>query len=268
MRVLWLVPVVASCTAQRSSLPTPESGAHLRLVVDDVTLPVSRSDADSVGIDFDDDDRPDNEIGDVIEGLAALGYARDAASVRGLIDAGRVPSVIDVFDGGGTESGDIVGLEYDGMPGAIGSVLRGSADGSGGFATVATQAASLTVLLPVLLDADPTPLQLDYAALEMSPTGDGGYDVRLQGLVEHDPLVTAACTSIWQLYTADPKNHAELITLVGGSDGGITLDDCVQSSFMHSLLAPDIFSDGQQYCSFGIALHVFTPPSVPPAEPR
>src|SRR5215469_14969540 len=132
MRLSIFVPVLAGCAAS-PTVPTPDSGVHLRLVLDDVVLPTSDDDARAIAIDFNHDGIPDNTIGSVIAGLMGLGDALDDAGARRVIGEGRVPSVIDVFDSGGTGSGDVVGLAYVDTPAANASVLRAIADAAGGF---------------------------------------------------------------------------------------------------------------------------------------
>lgn len=257
------MPVLASCAASPSAPPTPESGEHIRLVLDDVTLPADGSAASGVAVDFNGDGILDNVIGDVIAALVGLGgEARDDASVRSLIGSGGVPSVIDVFGAGS----DVVGIEYQGRAGDAASVLRATADGSGGYATDGVLPASLTVLIPVLQDADAIAMQLDYAAIALTPTGSGGYDVVLQGLVEPDPLVTAGCAALFQMIAADPAAHADLVSLLDTNhDGTLSPDEC--TSYMRNLVGPDVTAGSNRtpYTSLGIALHVLAPPSVPPS---
>jgi hypothetical protein len=271
MRLLSLMPILAGCSAVEP--PAPTSGQHLRLVLDDMTLPRSAADIAAAAINFTHDGRPyEDELGVWLEALAKGGSddAPDDASIRRMIGEGRVPSLIDVFDGGGLEPGDIVGVSYSGTPEAAASVLRASVTSDHGFATIGMQAASPTVLVPAFVDADPTPVQLDYAELELEPDGVGAYGVRIQGMAEPDPLATAVCTGLIQMITADPSDHPELNTVIDtNQDGTISVDECRESSIIQSLTAPDVTGPNHRvYCSFAIAAHVVTPPSVPPAEPR
>src|SRR6185503_19988412 len=152
MRLSILVPVLAGCAAPSATPPTPDSGAHMRLVLDDVALPTSAGDAAAAARDFNGDGILDNVIGDVIASLMSVGDSLDDAGVRDLIGAGRVPSVLDVFG-----SGELVGLAYLDTPSESTSVLLATADGTGGFATHDVEAISHAVLGPVLPGADPIP---------------------------------------------------------------------------------------------------------------
>ena len=254
--------ILVGCTA--SEPPTPESGPYRRLVLDDMALPTSFVLADSLGIDLNGDGNVDNALGTALRTLFAQGDVRDDSSVRGLIGSGAVPSLIDVFG-----SGDLVGVAFHGTPTSDATVLRGTVDGAGGI-DAELQETSLTLLLPALVDADPSPVQLDYAALELSPTGDGGYDVGLQGLAEDKPLKNAACVGLIQMIENDPEDHQEVLMLLDtNQDGKTSLAECVASSVVATLLYPDVMGpDDQPYFSIGLGMHVVTPPSVPPAEPR
>ncbi|HEX4452094.1 MAG TPA: hypothetical protein VH143_14545 [Kofleriaceae bacterium] len=265
MRLLVLVPILAACTAADTEIATPDSGATQRFVIDDFTFPTSEDEATALGSDLDGDGFVDNEIGMAISALSTEADIRDDTSIRALIGSGQVPSSIEIFG-----SDDVVGVRYDATQGSGGTVLRGSPV-DGGFATVALQRAETTLLLPALVDADPTPLVLDYVQMQLAPTGSGGYDVRVQGLVEPVPAANAVCIGLLQMIANNPAAHAGVIEILdglGSDNEPPTMAQCLKSSAIESLLAPDVEqgSDRAAFVSIGIALHVFTPRNVPPFE--
>jgi hypothetical protein len=266
MRLLIIVPLLAACTRD-ASIATPTSGSMQRYVVDDFTYPTTDDQVKSFGSDLDGNGYVDNAIGDVLSALASQDDVRDDSSIRSLIGSGGVPSSIQIFDDDGDDANDIVGIEYLGTQTAGGAILRGSELAGGGIATLGLEAGSTTLLLPVFLDAVPTPVELAYSAIEMSPDGSGGFDVRIQGLAEPAPLASAACVSMLQMIAADPQAYDGLVAaLSNGSGGVVTQGECVASRAIHTLLAPDVTGPDQQpYVSLGIGAHVFVPRDIPPA---
>jgi hypothetical protein len=272
MRLLALVPILAACTTSDPDVPTPHDGSHLRLVVDDYVLPSSEDEAEAMGSDFDHDGNLDNAIGIAISALSTYADIRDDASIRALIGSGQVPSSLEIF--GSDDGSQVVGVEYFATPGIDGSLMRGTALADGGFA-VGLGATETTLLLPALVDADPTPIALAFTEMQLAPTGSGSYDVRVQGLVARDGLINGVCTSLLQAITADPSAHPYLIDFIDGIDilsGSAnaplpTLEQCIQSTGLANLFAPDVTGpDDAMYVSFGIALRAVTPRNVPPFE--
>lgn len=277
MRLLALLPILAACTTSDTGtdaddVPTPHDGSHLRLVIDDYVLPTTEDEAEAMGSDFDHDGNLDNAIGIAISALSTYADIRDDASIRALIGSGQVPSSLEIF--GSDDDDQVVGVEYFTTPGIDGSLMRGTALADGGF-TVGLGETQNTLLLPALVDADPTPIGLAYTEMQLSPTGSGSYDVRVQGLVAQDALLYTVCTSLLQAITADPSAHPYLIDFIDGIDilsGSAnpplpTLEQCIQSSGLANLFSPDVTGpDDGMYVSFGIVLRVVTPRNVPPFE--
>ncbi len=250
-------------------MATPTSGPLQRFVVDNFAYPATSDDAKAFGSDLDGDGYVDNAIGDALSALATEHDIRDDSSIRSLIGSGAVPSSIQIFDDNGDDPTDIVGIEYLGTQTASGAILRGSELAGGGIATLGLEAGSTTLLLPVFPDADPTPIELAYSAIQMAPDGSGGFDVRIQGLAEPEPLASAACVGMLQMIAADPQAYTGLSgVLTDGSGGTITQSECVASNLIRSLLAPDVIApDRQPYVSLGIGAHVFVPRDTPPFAP-
>jgi hypothetical protein len=259
MRLLALVPILAACTAADTEIATPDSGAYQRFVIDDFTFPTSEDEAKAFGSDLDGDGMVDNEIGLAISALSTQADIRDDASVRALIGSGQVPSSLEIFG-----SDDVVGLQYFATQGSAGAVLRA-------FATDGLQDGTMTLLLPALVDAAPTPLVLDYVQMQLVPAGSGGYDVRLQGLVEPAQAASAVCVGLLQMIANNPAAHEGVTEILDGNGSDReppTMAQCLNSNAIESLLAPDVTaaSDRAPYVSLGIALHVFAPRNVPPFE--
>jgi hypothetical protein len=263
MRLLALVPILAACTAADTEIATPDSGAYQRFVIDDFTFPTSEDEAKAFGSDLDGDGMVDNEIGLAISALSTQADIRDDASVRALIGSGQVPSSLEIFG-----SDDVVGLQYFATQDGAGAVLRGSSL-DGGFATDALEHDEMTLLLPALVDAAPTPLALDYAQMQLTADGSGGYDVRMQGLVEPAQAANAVCIGLLQMIANNPAAHEGVTEILDGNGSDReppTMVQCLASSAIESLLAPDVDEGSDAYVSIGIALHVFTPRNVPPFE--
>jgi hypothetical protein len=247
------------------SEPTPTTGAMQRFVIDDVSLPTTEDEATAAGSDLDGNGAIDNEIGNVIEALSTVEDVRDDASVRSLIDHGAVPSSIEIFDANGDADGAVIGLAFFGRQTDEPSVLRGTALGSG-FATDGLQATTTTVVLPVFLDADPTPIPLAFAQYQLVPDATG-FELGIQGMAEPVQTAEAACTSLLQMITADPAQFTGVVaSLDGNGDGKVTQAECLASSAIKSLLSPDVEGpDRQHYVSVGIDVHVFAPRDIPPS---
>jgi hypothetical protein len=267
MRLLVLLPILAACTASETE-PTPDHGAHLRLLVDDFVFPTTDEQATSFGSDLDGDNYPDNQIGELIADLMEQADIRDDASVRALIDSDQLASSLEIF-AGSDDPDEIVGLQYFATPSDGGAVLRGSSSSGGGFATLGgLQQGAMTLVLPALVDADPTPLELEWEQLQLAPSGSGAYEVRLQGLVDQALAQHAVCTNMLQMIANNPSGHAGIIQALDlNMDGTVTMTECLDSNAIASLLAANVIGpDKIAYVSIGIAMHVFTPRNVPPFE--
>jgi hypothetical protein len=246
--MLFFVPVLAACAATKSA-PTPEGGLRNAFAVDDYTLPRNSIEAAADGSDLSGDGAPNNALGDALVGLVSEDDMRDDASIRRLIGSGLDSTVIEVFDDDGDEPGAIVGVRYGGA-----SVLRAQVLATDAIATTKLQPNDATIFLPAIIDAEPTPLDVVYMQLEMASDGSG-YEVRVQGMLDDDEVKHAACAGFIQLLATDPANSMRRL-LDSNGDGTVTPDECVNSSVIQTLLAPDLVgSDGVQYLSFGIALH-------------
>jgi hypothetical protein len=266
MRSVVALGVLAACTTAGTEVSTPDDGAYQRFVVDDFTFPATDSEVEASGSDLGGPDI-NNAIGGAIAVLSSQEDIRDDASIRALIGSGQVPSSLEVFG-----SGNVVGLQYFATPEQAGGVLRGAALDGGGFSTDGLQPGAMTLLVPALVDADPTPLQLEYTQMKLAPSGSGAYDVRLQGLVDPARAASAVCTGLLQTIANDPSAHDALIEILednpdGSDDPPPTMTQCLQSSAIKTLLAPDVTGpDKQPFVSIGIGLHVLTPRNVPPFE--
>ena len=234
----------AACTAEPPPPPPFQSTtSHYR--VDDILLPSTSDLVTSFGSDLDGDGQVDNQIGGLIDGLAAANDIYTDAQIRALIGSGAIASEVSITYGNATAS-----MRYSAELGDDPPAIAGTLGSDGDVFAADLTPGATDLVLPVFAGLAPSTLYLDYAQFELAADGSGaGYIARIQGLADPSATLVAACTGIEDLIASDPASHTELEQEFGSS-----YDAC--SSTTSLFLTPDSLYDGAPYYSFGFAVHL------------
>ncbi len=255
MRTLRLafVAIAAGCGgAPPSSGPPadvvgPFPGATYRFAVDQLVMPLQRADfAD----DLNGDKHADNQLGNVAGGLAAEGDLDHA--VADLLASGALGPVVEITtdDPMLRDSSAPVGVRFLGADGEAADTMGATLHGGyleSNRTRWTTHPATLTLHLPMFAAADPTPVTVVGAEIELSADGRGGFYGKLHGGA-HGVPIDAVYAGFLQMIRARPEDHGCSYAIYDRDrDGTITRDEFASSMLTQNLLAPDVqlFLDGE-----------------------
>lgn len=268
MRLAWCLVLAACGTSNPKDVVGPFTGDVHTFYVDRIVVPMNATEVREAGDDLNGDNTVDNEIG---AATSALVSQNDITTYDAeMIAAGAVRARVEIH-ADDPRNDATVGVTLFGSDDDATAVEVGGTLGGGVFRSNRTAHADAlgrtTLPVPALADADPTPVELQFMEIDLTPDGHGGYDAFVRGLVEPN-VIDLAAASVAQMLAANPTDHAQAIQIFDPEKHGL-LDAAAlaQTPLLTSLLAPDVTRDGKPYLSFGLRLHLSPTPPAGLAQP-
>jgi hypothetical protein len=257
MRTLFLLPLVAACGTSPPDVVGPFDGPVHRFAVDQFHLPTSNGVARQYGDDLSGDGAPDNQLGMVLGTLAGNGDL--APHPDDLIAAGLVSSTVEI-QANSLVDDPHVGVRYLGSPDDP-AVAVGGSFVAGSFVSNrirdGAHTARASLVLPAIIDADPSTIPLAYGELALQPDGAGGYLAQVRGLIPGDVALHQAAIGLQHMVMSNPRDHHEaFLQFDKNDDSQVTVDEVESDYTLSSLLAADVEYDGSTWLSFGFEVHL------------
>jgi len=248
----------------------PYTGTTQRFVVDQLTLPQTRSEFDG---DLDGNGKTDNQLGNITGTLAFSSDLTDA--IGEMLASGVLQSVVEITSDDPQLRDDAeVGVRFLGQDGEAGDVMGARLVGgalSSNRTQYTTHPAHAALHLPLFEHADP--LVLPAIGLEIDLTRDGdGWTGTLRGAFLKGSYEQAAHVGYVQMVTANPQEFPSLIMGTDrNGDDVITLEEFLGDNIVSNVLTPDLrlTDDAGQWApapnaphelrdalSFGIGIHL------------
>jgi hypothetical protein len=245
---VWLVAVLAACSADSSDVTGPFTGDAHRFVVDAVRVPRDGSEAMQLAADLDGDGAPENSFGNV---TGVLGSTNDLSShAADMIASGALASVVTIQadDLGDDASAGVTYLGADGEP----ATVAGGRITAGAFTSNRTRETRVPgrarVHLPVFVNADPIALDLEGMEIELSPDGNGGYDGVVRGGFREEDARQAAYLGLLQMFETEPERHIVFERGIDQDHDDVITRAEVDDSVIALLVSADIaLFDGDRY---------------------
>ena len=286
MRRLWLFSLVALCAcgpARYKDVTGPFTGVTYRFAVDQLLLPMQRSDyAD----DLNGDGRPDDQLGNVAGALAGqmdLTHAGDD-----MLASGALAPVLEITTDDPTLRNDpTVGVRFLGRDGEGGDVMGATlVDGTltSNLTRYTGSPASATLHVPLFEYADPLAIAAVGLEVQLGPDGSGGLSGTIHGAFPFAGVLQPAYAGLVQMLAANPPEFSDFVALLDhDGDGLVSFDEFAHAGILENVMAPDVqLTDGQgrwspakdngmkDSISFGLGLHLVPCPSgschAPPAD--
>jgi hypothetical protein len=256
----WFLVAVgaAACTGNsHHDIVAPFEGAPHRFIVDAYQLPTNNVQAQRMGDDLNGDAVVDNQLGVAMGTLS--GMMLTPPHPADLVASGAVASSVVILADDLTDDPH-VGVTFYGFDGAPATTTGGTFV-AGTFVSNRTRTTSALgaaiVPLPVIVDADPTPLQIEAMEIDLQPDGNGGYNALVRGAVGN---LQPVYQSLFQMITNDPIGHRDAIRLFTFGDM-LTVDTIAQNSLLMAWLAFDVTLLGYPMASIGFGVHLSPCPS-------
>jgi hypothetical protein len=243
MRRLGLVlALLSGCSASTSApkdIVGPFIGPMRRFYVSSIALPMQRSD---FAADLNGDDRADNQLGNIVGGLAGQRVAN--YHIDEIVAARVIDATVDIISDDPSLFYDpTVGVVWNGVAGQPGELTGGVLAN----AIVSTNRVALTqhpaagmVSLPLFKDADPTVVPVASYQLTLFDDGAGGFIGQLNGVVIGG-LTARAWPQLQQMLAAHPEEHTQLVkTLDSDKDGKVSLDELTHAAIIQNVTSPDV----------------------------
>lgn len=260
MRTAASLLLIAACASEPGTddITGPFTGPTHRFAVDAIELPTTTTQAREVADDLNGDDIVDNQIGMVIGSLHSQNLATKHAP--DMIAAGAIASSFEIV-ADDLQNDPTVSVLYRGADGETAVAVAGEiVDGHFRSNRTATTKipGRVRAHLPVWIDADPSVVDIDGLEIDLKPDGRGGYEALVRGVLDADETIRAAYPGAKQMLDADPNGHLTFIRLFDKAPHDFILseEEFVTSSFMKSLLSPDIEYRGEMRLSIGFRLHI------------
>jgi hypothetical protein len=238
LRAAVALSIFAGCTTERfDAKPT-------RYVVDSVTVPTAAGQAAAFGYDFDGDGAPANAFGNLTTDLALQGDITN--DVGDLFNDGLFTSTIDVVE---SDDGKAAQITWDTI-----ATLTTSITSTGALVSEKPERVDIAPHIPVLVDADPTPILFEEAVIELLPDGSGGYDAQVGALGNGSAFRAAAAASLVQMIASNPRAHVLLGAELGSvRDNVASAPDVLQTQLFQELTSSDQAND---QISIGYRFHL------------
>ena len=223
----------------------PFTGTTYRFVVDQLVLPLERTDS---GDDLNGDGRVDNQLANICGTLA--GDNDLTGAVDDMLGSGVLAPVVEITtDDPSLRNDPTVGVRFIGQDGEAADEMGGTL--VAGVLTTnptrLTQApASATLHLPLYEHA--SPLTLPAIGLELRLAADAdGFGGALSGAFPTGSDLMPAWAGLVQMMTANPQEFPYLIEIFDpNQDGVVTFDEFARNGLIRNLLSPDVqLTDGQ-----------------------
>jgi hypothetical protein len=268
---------LAACNPSHRDIAGPYTGTTYRFVVDQMQLPLQRSDyAD----DLNHDGRVDNELGTIAGGLGS----DLTAATDDMLGSGVLAPVVEITTDDPTLRNDpTVGVRFIGRDGEPADQM-GASLVDGVLKTNQTwethAPASATIHLPLYEHADP--LTLPAIGLEAALVADGsGFSGTLDGAFPATSDMAPAWTGMAQMVAANPQEFPFLLQILDTNrDTVISYDEFAGNDVMQAQMAPDVqLTDGhggwdpsrenkaKDSLAFGLWIHLTPCPSGRCHEP-
>lgn len=237
--------LLAGCGNSPHEIVGPFTGKTYRFAVDKLTLPMQRVD---FAEDLNGDGRVDNQIGNVIGGLAVEGGVASQPSADAQLGSGAVAPIVEITtDDDRLQNDPTVGVRWlDGDSPEV--TPMGAAFGDGALrsnrALTYGDPVSVPLSLPFLVAADALRVDLVGTDIWLDSDGRGGFTGAIHGAIHmaSDPsFMHELHRAFVQLVASDPQAGNLLMRLVDDDrDGTITFDEFVTNSILANVLAPDV----------------------------
>jgi len=231
----------------------PFSGPIHRYAISSYSLPRTSTEARTTGDDLDGDGAVDNQLGQVFATLSIGMNLANEDGVAAMRQSGLLLSAIEI-QADDLDDDPTVAVSYLGRPGDTAVPAAGAFVG-GVFASnrsrTTSHPAQGTLVLPILVDADPTELVLTRGEIDLQPTATG-YHALIRGAVDSEAAKLSAATSLVAMIETNPHDHPGLARgLDSNHDGHFSVEEALASQLIQALLAPDL---DDEHLSIGFAV--------------
>ncbi len=256
--------VLSACATPDGEVTGPYTGPVERFVIDAITIPSAKESIARYAGDLDGDDLVDNRFGGVTRDLRTVGDLTSAGP--DMIASGVLRSFVEL-QADDLDNDESVEVRYLGRDGdgdtaiGVGARLR---DGTllSNRTRSSEHLGSARVQLPVFVESDPSEVTLAGLEVDLQPDGVGGFTGIVRGGLVRAEIDDGMYVGMVSMLAANPGAHKSLRQLLEGSgnavaDGVLTRAEVVESSFLISVLAPDLDLDGVgPAVSFGFGIHL------------
>ena len=250
MRSALMPLLLAGCTGN-GDVVGPFHGTLHRYVVDRFVLPTNYY--DPLGDDFG---------GGVVVDSAGLTVEwlqqGNDVTTHGpdMIASGAIASSV-VVQAQSLVDDDRVGVTFFGADGETSTVMGGEFV-AGVFSSNRTRTTHVpgaaTVHLPILVDTDPSILDVEGMEIDLEADGSGGYNAVIRGGISN--YTAAAVSGLFQMIIFDPASHVLDMRLFRNSQNNLTTDSIAQAPILGSVLHPDLTISSQLALSLGFGAHL------------
>jgi hypothetical protein len=254
MRLLLCLPLLA-CTSSvdNHDVVGPFTGPIHRYAISSYALPRTSTEARVSGDDLDGDGAVDNQLGLVFATLATGMNLAGEDGVVAMWQGGLLPSALEI-QADSLDDDPTVAVSYLGRPGDTAVPAAGAFVGgvfTSNRSRTTTHPAQGTLVLPILVDADPMELVLTRGEIDLQPTATG-YHALIRGEIDSEAAKLSAATSLVAMVEANPHDHPGLARgLDSNHDGHFSVEEALATQLIQALLAPDLDAE---HLSIGFAV--------------
>jgi hypothetical protein len=260
MRITASLLLIAACASEPGTddITGPFTGTTHRFAVDAIEMPATNTAARELGDDLDGNESVDNQVGMVVSTLTSQGLGTKNGA--DMITSGAIASSFEIV-ADDLMNDPTVSVLYRGADGEE-AVAVGGEIVDGHFRSNRTATTRIPgrarAHLPVWINADPSVVDIDGLEIDLKPDGHGGYEALVRGVLDSEATLREAYKGAAQMLAADPNGHLTFIGIFDAPprDFIVSEDEFVTSSFMMSLLSPDITYRDRKALSIGFRAHI------------